>query len=354
MQRSRGKPPLWERQVLHTVREIRRRTKRRSLTSSDVSECLCIFIADHLKDRAFSYESIRNHYRHLSLFARWLEQGHPRLSIAAVDAPCIRRYFCYLEQTRHYKRSSLQIVQVVLRRFFRSMQLRRLIRTNPVGEFTIQVASKDKEAVRRLPSPFELMRLLGSVKQHYQQLLARGRAHPFSLFIHRRDLCIFALCVACGLRRAELCRIQIADIDFTGSTIRIAGKGAGRFTIRERLAFFSHPFLQKVLHRYGKMREMRPGNSFFCNWVGDPLTGRSIDDIFKTYNSFLHPPAPYSPTVLRKAFCTHLTQRKLPLNAIQLLMGHENCGTTLQYYVHLSPEQVEQTWKETTPYAPRL
>lgn len=352
MQRSRGKPPLWEQQVLQTVRGIRSRTHRRSLKSSNVDECLCIFIADHLKNRTLSYESIRNHFRHLSLFARWLQQSHPRLSIAAVDAPCIRRYFSYLEQAKHYKRFSLQIVQVVLRRFFRSMQLRRLIRTNPVGEFRIQV--KHKEAVRTLPSPFELMRLLGSVSRHYQQLLTLRKAHKFSLFIHRRDLCIFSLCVACGLRRAELRRIQIADVDFEGSTIRVAGKGAGRFTIRERLAFFSHPFLQQVLRRYWKMREALPGNSFFCNWVGDPMTGRSIEAIFMTYNCFLRPPAPYNPTVLRKAFCTHLVHRKLNISAIQALMGHEKCETTLQYYVQLSPEQLEQTWKESTPYAHRL
>jgi len=232
------------------------------------------------------------------------------------------------------------------------MQLRRLIRTNPVGEFRIQVRHKD--AVRTLPSPFELMRLLGSVRAHYQQLLTLRKAHKFSLFIQRRDLCIFSLCVACGLRRAELRRIQIADVDFERFMIRVAGKGAGRFTIRERLAFFSHPFLQQVLHRYWKMREALPGSFLFCNWVGDPMMDKSIDDIFKTYNSFLRPPAPYNPTVLRKAFCTRLVHRKVNIAAIQVLMGHEKCETTLQYYVQLSPEQLEQTWKETTPYARAL
>jgi site-specific recombinase XerD len=210
-----------------------------------------------------------------------------------------------------------------------------------VGEFRIQVRHKD--AVRTLPSPFELMRLLGSVRAHYQQLLTLRKAHKFSLFIRRRDLCIFSLCVACGLRRAELRCIQIADVDFERFMIRVAGKGAGRFTIRERLAFFSHPFLQQVLHRYWKMREALPGSSLFCNWVGDPMMDKSIDDIFKTYNSFLRPPTLYNPTVLRKAFCTHLVHRKVNIAAIQVLMGHEKCETTLQYYVQLSPEQLEQT-----------
>jgi len=84
------------------------------------------------------------------------------------------------------------------------------------------------------------------------------------------------------------------------------------------------------------------------------MTGRSIEAIFMTYNSFLRPPAPYNPTVLRKAFCTYLAQRKVNISAIQVLMGHEKCETTLHYYVQLSPEQLEQTWKETTPYAHRL
>jgi integrase/recombinase XerC len=352
MQRSRGNPPLWERQVLQTVRGIRSRTDRRSLKSSNVHECLCIFIADLLKNGTLCHTNVRNHYRHLSLFVRWLQQRHPRIRVAAVDATCIRHYFAYLENDKHYKRFSLQIVQLALKRFFRSLQRRRLIRTNPVGEVRIQIGHKD--AVRTLPSPFELMRLLASVKGHYQWLCGRRTVHRFSLFIHRRDLCIFALCVACGLRTSELARIQSADVDVERFTIRIAGKGAGRFTIRERLAFFSHPFLQQVLQRYGKMREALPGSSFFCNWLGDPLSGRSVYDIFMAYSSFLHPPAPYHPTVLRKAFCTHLAQRKVPLSAIQLLMGHEKCETTLQYYLQLSPEQIHHTWKETTPYAHRM
>jgi len=52
MQRSRGKPPLWERQVLETIRKIRKRTDRRTVRSSEDYECLCIFVADKLKNRA--------------------------------------------------------------------------------------------------------------------------------------------------------------------------------------------------------------------------------------------------------------------------------------------------------------
>ena len=339
---------MWETQVQRTVQDIKNRSKSRSLKSADLQECICIFIGDHLRKQIFSYQTIVNYYRHLSLFRTWLKQTNPNFNIRHVDALCIRRYFCFLEQTKHYKKFSLQIVQIVLRRFFRSMKLRRLIRSNPVGEFHIQAKHKDK--LEPIPSPFELMRLLRSVKEHYQYLLDHRKAHKFSLFIHRRDLCIFGLYVSCGLRKAEAQRIQIRDVDFDQKTIRIAGKGCGRFTIRERLAFFSHPFLEETLKRYWQMRKHLPGTALFCNWLGDELTVRSTESVFKTYNDFIQNGTQYNATVLRKSFCTHLVQKKVNLSAIQQLLGHEKCETTLTYYVRLSEEQLQRTWKETNPY----
>jgi len=250
--------------------------------------------------------------------------------------------------TRHYKKVSLQIVQVVLKRFFHSMRLRRLVEANPVEMFSIQ--ARDADRVQRLPSAFELMRLLRSVNEHYRYLVEHRKAHKFSLFIHRRDLCILALCVCCGLRRSELQRIHINDVDFEAKTILIDGKGSGRFTIRQRLIFFSHPFLEEILSRYRQMRSRLPGTSFFSNWLGDELAAKSIDCIFKTYNSFLQSETKYNPTVLRKAFCTHLVEKKVNLTAVQRLLGHEQCETTLKYYVQLSAQQLEKTFKETTPY----
>jgi len=347
MQRRTGNKPLWETQVNQTIQSIKSRSKSRSLKSSDLYECICIFIDDHLNKQFFSYETIRNSYTHLKLFMRWMKQTQVS-AIGNIDASCIRRYFSYLEETKQYKRYSLQLVQIVLTRFFHSMKLRRLISVNPVKDFHIKARNENK--VNTILSPFDLMRLLRNVKEHYQYLLDHRKAHKFSLFIHRRDLCIFALCTSCGLRRSEIQRIKIHDVDFEKKTIHIAGKGSGRFTIRERLAFFSHPFLEEILKRYRQMRKQLAGTSFFCNWLGDELAAKSMDSIFKTYNTFIKNEAHYNPTVLRKSFCTHLVKRKVNIIAIQNLMGHERCETTLTYYVQLSDAEVEKIWKETNPY----
>jgi len=342
--------PLWETRVNRTIQKIKNRSRSRFLKSSDVYECICIYIGDHFKKRVVAFETIKGYYRDLNIFYGWLKKTQTS-NIGNIDASCVCRYFSYLEGTKYYKNSSLRVVQAVLKHFFRSMQRRRLIRINPVKDFRIRIKNENK--VQSIPSPFDLMRLLRSVKEHYQHRLDRGSDNKYSLFIHRRDLCIFAICAACGLRRSEISRIGMNDLDFDKKTIIIAGKGSGIFTIRERIAFFSHPFLEEILKRYWVMRKQLPGTTFFCNCLGDDLLAKTIDTIFDTYNSFLRNTARYNPTRLRKSFCTHLVHKKVNISAIQHLMGHENCETTLTYYVQLSGAELQKTWKETNPYGKR-
>ncbi len=68
MRRITVTQPLWETRVHQTIQKIKKRSDSRSLKSSNVYECICIYIADHLKKRELSYATITLHYKHLSLF----------------------------------------------------------------------------------------------------------------------------------------------------------------------------------------------------------------------------------------------------------------------------------------------
>ena len=48
--------------------------------------------------------------------------------------------------------------------------------------------------------------------------------------------------------------------------------------------------------------------------------------------------------ILRHTFCSHLSMRGAPVEAIQELAGHANLGTT-QRYMHLSPAAIESAIK---------
>ena len=240
----------------------------------------------------------------------------------------LRNYFSYLENERKYKKTSLEGVQVALMRFFRSMRLRRLIQKNPMQDFHIVARRSMNDADILTASDIKM--LLQSVKQHYQYLKDNGKLDCLSLFVHRRDLCMVALCVACGLRSGEIQSIKTHHVDFDRATILISGKGNQRVVVKERMAFFSHPFLEEVLMRYHRMREKLPGSSYFCNCSGDELNVCTVAEIFRRYGSFTSEDVHYNATITRKSFSSHLARKKVNIEAIRNLLGHENCETTLK------------------------
>ena len=228
------------------------------------------------------------------------------------------------------------------------MKQRRIISINPCKDF--KIVSHRNSGSQKVLTLFDVKIFLRSVKEHYEYLKDNNKLGKFSLFIHSRDICIFSLCIACGLRRGEIQKIKIEDFDFDKKTILITGKGNQRVIIKERLAFFSHPFIEEVIKRYFNLRKKLPGNNFFCNCYGDELTQNGIYNIFRKYNSFISKDIIYTPTLTRKSFSSHLVYKKVNIEAIRNLMGHENCETTLKYYVCFSNYNLESIWKETNPY----
>jgi len=351
MRRRSLKPPLWESQVRQSIQKLKSKSKSRSLKSCDLYACLCIFISDHLKERIFSQASLALYYWHLKSFSAWLSEGENITDIRTVGVSHLRKYFSYLENVRKYKKSSLEGVQTSLMRFFRSMRFRKLIPKNPMKDFHILARRHMNSA--NLLTIFDLKIFLRSVKEHYRYLKDSGKLGCFSLFIHRRDLCIVALCIACGLRRGEIQRIKRDHVGFDKKTILIPGKGNQRVIIKERKAFFSHPFLQETLMRYHRMREKLPGDSFFCNCYGDELGATAITHIFIRYGAFISRDVQYNATTTRKSFSSHLVRKKVNIEAIRDLLGHENCETTLRHYVYFSTDDLGKIWKESNPYGGR-
>ena len=156
-----------------------------------------------------------------------------------------------------------------------------------------------------------------------------------------------------GLRRGEIQRINRNHLDFDKKTILITGKGNQRVVIKERIAFFSHPFLEEILMRYHRMREKLPGSNFFCNRYGDELSAKAIAWIITKYSAFISKDVHRNATITRKSFVSHLVRKKVNIEVIRDLLGHENCETTVRYYVHFSTEDLEKIWKESNPYGNR-
>lgn len=145
-----------------------------------------------------------------------------------------------------------------------------------------------------------------------------------------RDRAILTLFLGCGLRRAEVCGLQLDKVDVLGGTIRLIGKGN-----KERKAFLT-PDMQRTLAEWLDVRTEVPGYLFGNYTVGRrlrvdrPLNPSSLSRILKKYCDAAGVD-PVTPHDLRRTFATRLIDRNVDLVTVKNLMGHANIATTSLY-----------------------
>jgi site-specific recombinase XerD len=175
---------------------------------------------------------------------------------------------------------------------------------------------------RRLPivlSPEEVQRLIAGAKNLYHRTLL------LTLY-------------GAGLRRSELCRLKVRDIDSARMILRVEqGKGG-----RDRDVPLS-PTLLAALREY--YRWMRPQTYLFPGtrngWRADaPITARVIWEAVRLATRKAGIDKPVTPHTLRHSYATHLLEAGADLRTIQLLLGHADLSHTT-VYLHLSRRHLQ-------------
>jgi integrase/recombinase XerC len=169
----------------------------------------------------------------------------------------------------------------------------------------------------------------------------------------KRDRAIIELLYATGCRVSEIAGINLNDIDFKHSTIRVRGKGR-----KERFVPFGSK-ANEALAAYLEVRsallaeapdQKRDDRAVFLNYQGTRITTRSIGRLIDKYVKECAMARNISPHSLRHSVATHLLSAGADLRAIQELLGHARLSTT-QIYTHVSIEQLMQVYDKAHPRA---
>lgn len=145
-----------------------------------------------------------------------------------------------------------------------------------------------------------------------------------------RDRAILTLFLGCGLRRAEICSLQMDKVDLFDGTIRLIGKGN-----KERKAFLT-PDMRKTVAAWLDVRTEVPGYLFGNFTVSRrlrldrPLNPSSLSRILKKYCDAAGVD-PVTPHDLRRTFATRLIDKNVDLVTVKNLMGHASITTTSLY-----------------------
>lgn len=171
--------------------------------------------------------------------------------------------------------------------------------------------------------------------------LILSRDEVLRLFAHCknvRDRTLLETIYATGLRLAEVCALELSDIESQPDRMCIKvrqGKGG-----KDRYTLLS-PCLLESLRLY--WRAFRPRRWVFPNRAGDgPIYDQTVQRLYCAVRDAAGLPKGGGVHSLRHAFATHLLEAGVDLFTIQRLLGHGHISTTMRY-LHLTQSRLANT-----------
>lgn len=135
--------------------------------------------------------------------------------------------------------------------------------------------------------------------------------------LRMRDRLMAELAYGSGLRRAELHRLNIEDIDREENTVRVLGKGnkVRVVPLTEQALDATRKYLLRRRASRGPLLVSYAGRRLSCNGVYSVMRNR----------------IGMRPHLFRHAFATHLLKNGCSIRVIQELLGHNRLSTTYLY-----------------------
>jgi integrase/recombinase XerC len=168
---------------------------------------------------------------------------------------------------------------------------------------------------------------------------------PISL----RDVAMVELLYATGARVAELCGLDVSDIDYDRQTIRVLGKGN-----KERSIPLGNPAMKamKVWLKEGRdsIKNSLSGNAVFLGARGKRIDQRTVRTVVYNALQAIEGIERMGPHALRHSAATHLLEGGADLRTVQEILGHASLATT-QIYTHVSTERLQKAFKQAHPRA---
>lgn len=280
-----------------------------------------------LVQEGLAESTVRSYCRDLDDFADFCREEGVR-DPARVDAFLLTDYLqdCH---ARGYAESSLARRRSSLNRLFRHLVRRGDVPANPVDRLEAPRLRRgypdylDEEEVRRLLEQPEVETRVGV-----------------------RNRVILEVLYGAGLRVSELVTLRGDHVDWEREEVRVTGKGD-----KQRVV----PLGREALHwmrRYARevRGEFDPQGRcpyFLVSRRGEQLTRQRVWAVVRKTagDADLNDVSPHT---LRHSFATHLMNRGADLRSIQTMLGHEDVGTTADFYLHLG-EEVRRSHEEYHP-----
>lgn len=257
----------------------------------------------------------------------------------SADASTVRDFLLHLDGFGYSPATTARKI-ATLRSFYKWMLKKDFAQVNPM------LLIRTPKQAKRLPKAI-------AVEQVEQLLAAPDNRETLGA----RDRAILETLYSTGVRVSELVDLNRNDVDMTGSTMHVRGKGK-----KERIVPLGSHAMAAIRHymtllepdaRFAELRQQSmvdPAVPLFVNKNGGRLSSRSVRRKLDKYLKGCGLDGTISPHTLRHSFATHLLDNGADLRSVQELLGHQSLSTT-QVYTHLSSMRLRTAYDHAHPRA---
>jgi len=310
-------------------------SKRWELPNNGLSRVLRDFI-ETCGAAGLSVLTIRQRQRATRRFILWAEErglNDPR----EITLPILERYQRHLY---HYRKAnseplsfSSQYTELApLKAYFAWLTRQHIILYNPASE--LQLPKVIRNIARYVLSIEDVERILA--------------VPDISTLLGLRDRAILEVLYSSAIRRSELKRLLIYDVDTKQGTLLVR-EGKGRkdriVPLGERACAWVNKYLNDVRPQLVAVRDE---GFLFLTAHGDSLTDDHLSGAVKDYieQSGVHTKG--SCHLFRHACATHMLENGADTRFIQALLGHSSLATT-QVYTHVALTKLKEIHNATHP-----
>jgi len=245
--------------------------------------------------------------------------------------------FLESQRTRGLSPASLRRRASALRGFARWLLAQDLVGSDPWHGESVALG-RARKLPRVLP-PRDLDRLLTFLRRAAGMGARRVRPELVLRRPHESTtLLAISLMVATGVRVHEVVSFRCEDIDLTGRTIRLVGKGR-----RERQVFLTNDWITDLTESYlrarGTLDLLHPRLLFNLHY--EPLTTAAMRSRLAKAAAAAGIEGRVTPHMLRHTAATQLIEAGVDIRYIQRLLGHASLSTT-EIYTHVSDQSLKR------------
>ena len=298
----------------------------------DMQATCAAFLRSAAAERDLSPHTISAYRSDLDQFIHWARRSDVT-RLAQIDRRLLRRYIASLSE-RDLARRSIVRKASAIRSLLRWASLQGLCPPHAADDVTVPKLDRPLPKVMKAREAASLCEL-----------------PPADDPLGARDRALIEVLYGSGLRVAEVCGLDLADVDLRHSMMRVLGKGRKQRRVpmtapaAAAVATYSTEARPQLLRATGN----GPATSaLFLNTRGARIGPRSVRAMLAKYSAGQG--RAISPHTMRHSFATHLLDGGADLRVVQELLGHESLATT-QIYTHVSTERLRAVYEQSHPRA---